>query len=158
MDVIQINSGEYIGMRILTIRSIPHISTLSDNNRQQKHIEHYAQDMANLLNEVYQQYKELFKQSGQNTDIALELSSMGIRVDENSLPRQLKLAGCEERAELPYHKAILEKNLPYTIGGGIGQSRIFMFFLQRAHIAEVQSSVWPKEVYDELSNHHVNIF
>lgn len=91
-------------------------------------------------------------------DIALELSSMGIRVDENSLPRQLKLAGCEERAELPYHKAILEKNLPYTIGGGIGQSRIFMFFLQRAHIAEVQSSVWPKEVYDELSNHHVNIF
>ncbi|MBQ9236769.1 MAG: ATP-binding protein [Prevotella sp.] len=74
MDVIQINSGEYIGMRILTIRSIPHISTLSDNNRQQKHIEHYAQDMANLLNEVYQQYKELFKQSGQNTDIALELS------------------------------------------------------------------------------------
>ena len=74
MDVIQINSGEYIGMRVLAIRSIPHISILSENNTQQEHIEHYAQDMANLLNEVYQQYKELFKQSGQNTDIALELS------------------------------------------------------------------------------------
>ena len=74
MDVIQINSGEYIGMRVLAIRSIPHISILSENNTQQEHIEHYAQDMANLLNEVYQQYKELFKQSGQNTDIALEVS------------------------------------------------------------------------------------
>ena len=71
MDVIQINSGEYIGMRVLAIRSIPHISILSENNTQQEHIEHYAQDMANLLNEVYQQYKELFKQSGQNTDIGL---------------------------------------------------------------------------------------
>lgn len=74
MDVIQINSGEYIGMRVLAIRSIPHISILSENNTQQEHIEHYAQDMANLLNEVYQQYKELFKLPGQNTDIALEVS------------------------------------------------------------------------------------
>lgn len=74
MDVIQINSGEYIGMRILAIKSIPHISILSENYTPQEHIEHYAQDMANLLNEVYQQYKELFKQPGQNTDIALEVS------------------------------------------------------------------------------------
>lgn len=79
-------------------------------------------------------------------DIALELSSMGIRVDETSLASQLKLAGCEERAELPFQKAILNKELPYTVGGGIGQSRICMFFLRKAHIGEVQSSIWPEEV------------
>lgn len=79
-------------------------------------------------------------------DIALELSSMGIRVDEVSLKEQLKVAGCEERAELPFQKAILNRQLPYTVGGGIGQSRICMFFLHKAHIGEVQSSVWPEEV------------
>ena len=78
-------------------------------------------------------------------DIALELSSMGIRVDEKSLKEQLKKAGCEERAELPFQKAILEGNLPYTIGGGIGQSRICMFFLRKAHIGEVQCSLWPDD-------------
>lgn len=75
-------------------------------------------------------------------DMALELSSMGIRVDEISLKEQLKKAKCNERAKLPFHKAIFEKKLPYTVGGGIGQSRICMFFLRRAHIGEVQSSVW----------------
>ncbi len=75
-------------------------------------------------------------------DMALELSSMGIRVDEDSLASQLKKAKCTGRAKLPFHKAILEGRLPYTIGGGIGQSRICMFFLRRAHIGEVQSSVW----------------
>lgn len=79
-------------------------------------------------------------------DIALELSSMGIRVDENSLRTQLQKAGCEDRASLPFQKAILDRELPYTIGGGIGQSRICMFFLRKAHIGEVQSSLWPKEV------------
>ena len=79
-------------------------------------------------------------------DMALELSSMGIRVDEESLARQLEISGCQERAELAYHKAVLNKELPYTIGGGIGQSRICMFFLQRAHIGEVQSSIWPDDV------------
>ena len=79
-------------------------------------------------------------------DIALELSSMGIRVDEKSLAEQLKKAGCEDRAELPFQKAILNKELPYTIGGGIGQSRICMFFLRKAHIGEVQSSLWPEEM------------
>ena len=79
-------------------------------------------------------------------DIALELSSMGIRVDENSLAEQLKLANCEDRAELPFQKAILNRELPYTVGGGIGQSRICMFFLHKAHIAEVQASIWPDEV------------
>ncbi|MBP3593720.1 MAG: aspartate--ammonia ligase [Lachnospiraceae bacterium] len=79
-------------------------------------------------------------------DIALELSSMGIRVDETSLAEQLKKANCEDRAELPFQKAILNRELPYTVGGGIGQSRICMFFLHKAHIAEVQASIWPDEV------------
>ena len=89
-------------------------------------------------------------------DIALELSSMGIRVDEESLARQLKLAGCEERAELPFQKALLAGELPYTVGGGIGQSRICMFFLRKAHIAEVQSSVWPEEARQYAAEHGVN--
>ena len=75
-------------------------------------------------------------------DMGFEISSMGIRVDEDSLKEQLKKAKCQERAKLPFHKAILEKNMPYTVGGGIGQSRICMFFLRRAHIGEVQSSIW----------------
>jgi len=79
-------------------------------------------------------------------DIALELSSMGIRVDEDALLRQLDIAGCPERASLPFQKAILEKELPYTIGGGIGQSRICMFYLRKAHIGEVQASLWPEDV------------
>ena len=79
-------------------------------------------------------------------DIALELSSMGIRVDEDSLLKQLKIAGCEERKELDFHKAILNKELPYTIGGGIGQSRLCMFFLRKAHIGEVHCSVWPEDI------------
>lgn len=79
-------------------------------------------------------------------DMGLELSSMGIRVDEESLARQLKLAGCEERAGLPFQKALLNKELPYTVGGGIGQSRICMYYLRKAHIGEVQSSIWPEDV------------
>ena len=71
---------------------------------------------------------------------------MGIRVDEDALLRQLELAGCPERAGLPFQKAILEKELPYTIGGGIGQSRICMFYLRKAHIGEVQASLWPADV------------
>lgn len=82
-------------------------------------------------------------------DISLELSSMGIRVDEDSLKEQLMISGCMNRAELPFQKALLNKELPYTIGGGIGQSRICMFYLRKAHIGEVQSSVWPDEVIKE---------
>ena len=78
-------------------------------------------------------------------DIALELSSMGIRVDEQSLKEQLDKAGCPERAELPFQKALLNHELPYTIGGGIGQSRICMFFLRKAHLGEVQASIWKEE-------------
>ncbi|MCH5257570.1 MAG: aspartate--ammonia ligase [Lachnospiraceae bacterium] len=79
-------------------------------------------------------------------DISLELSSMGIRVDKDSLLSQLDKAGCPERAKLPFQKAILNDELPLTIGGGIGQSRICMFFLRKAHIGEVQSSLWPADV------------
>ena len=82
------------------------------------------------------------------TDIALELSSMGIRVDEDSMVSQLKKAGCEDRMDLPFQKAVIEKKLPYTIGGGIGQSRICMFFLRKAHIGEVQVSIWPQDEVD----------
>ena len=73
---------------------------------------------------------------------AFEISSMGIRVDAESLRRQLKLAGCEERAELPFHKMLLDDELPLTIGGGIGQSRLCMLMMGTAHIGEVQSSIW----------------
>lgn len=80
-------------------------------------------------------------------DIALELSSMGIRVDKAALLSQLDKSGCTERKELPFQKSIINEELPYTIGGGIGQSRICMFFLRKAHIGEVQSSLWPEETY-----------
>ncbi len=79
-------------------------------------------------------------------DISLELSSMGIRVDRDAMLSQLDKAGCPERAELPFQKAIINDELPLTIGGGIGQSRICMFFLRKAHIGEVQSSLWPEDV------------
>ncbi len=78
-------------------------------------------------------------------DCAFEVSSMGIRVDEDALKLQLKEAGCEERAELDFQKALLAGGLPYTVGGGIGQSRICMYFLRKAHIGEVQSSIWKTE-------------
>ena len=78
-------------------------------------------------------------------DCAFELSSMGIRVNSESLRRQLVLAGCEDRMELPFHKALLSGDLPQTIGGGIGQSRLCMMMLEKAHIGEVQSSIWDAE-------------
>lgn len=90
-------------------------------------------------------------------DIALELSSMGIRVDEEALKKQLEETGCPERAELPFQKAILEKKLPYTIGGGIGQSRICMFFLRKCHIGEVQVSFWPDEDVAYANDHGVTL-
>ena len=75
-------------------------------------------------------------------DRQLEISSMGIRVDAEALDRQLKLAGCDDRRELPFHKMLLNNELPLTIGGGIGQSRLCMLMLGRAHIGEVQASIW----------------
>ena len=79
-------------------------------------------------------------------DRAVELSSMGIRVSPESLARQLELAGCPERAQLEFHRALLAGELPYTIGGGIGQSRVCMVLLEKAHVGEVQVSVWPQEM------------
>ena len=76
---------------------------------------------------------------------AFEISSMGIRVDEESLAQQLKLAGCEERAELPFHKMLLNGELPLTMGGGIGQSRLCMLMIGTCHIGEVQASLWDEE-------------
>ncbi len=82
-------------------------------------------------------------------DIALELSSMGVRVDKDALLSQLAKAGCPERAELPFQKSIINEEVPFTIGGGIGQSRICMFFLRKAHIGEVQCSLWPDDFMQE---------
>ena len=90
-------------------------------------------------------------------DIGLELSSMGIRVDKKALLSQLKKAGCEERKDLPFQKAIINEELPYTIGGGIGQSRICMFFLRKAHIGEVQSSLWPEDMIAQCEENGIQL-
>lgn len=90
-------------------------------------------------------------------DIALELSSMGIRVDKDALLSQLEKAKCPERANLPFQKAIINEELPFTIGGGIGQSRICMFFLRKAHIGEVQCSMWPEEVIAATKEHGISL-
>ena len=90
-------------------------------------------------------------------DIAFELSSMGIRVDEDSLVSQLDVRGCPERKDLPFHKALLNGELPYSIGGGIGQSRICMYFLHKAHIGEVQASVWPKGMIEECKANGIEL-
>jgi aspartate--ammonia ligase len=86
-----------------------------------------------------------------------EISSMGIRVDEKSLDAQLKKAGCEHRRELPFHKALLEGEFPLTMGGGIGQSRLCMLLLQKAHIGEVQVSVWDEGTLSGCSNAGIKI-
>lgn len=89
-------------------------------------------------------------------DIAFEITSMGIRVDSDAMERQLKLAGAEDRKNLSFQSAVLNGELPLSIGGGIGQSRLCMFFLRKAHIGEVQVSVWPKEMDEECRK--ANIF
>lgn len=91
----------------------------------------------------------------ENLQCALEISSMGIRVDEKALDEQLKKAGCEERRNLTYHKMLLNGELPYTIGGGIGQSRLCMLLLDRAHVGEVQASIWPKEMKEECRKNKI---
>ncbi|WP_423363337.1 aspartate--ammonia ligase [Mycoplasma sp. P36-A1] len=90
-------------------------------------------------------------------DSVLELSSMGIRVSEESLVEQLIKADAQERLELPFHKELLAKELPYTVGGGIGQSRLCMFFLEKIHIGEVQSSVWPEEMIIECKESGIEL-
>ncbi len=86
---------------------------------------------------------------------SFEISSMGIRVDEEAMDRQLKLAGADDRRELDFHKKILNKELPYTIGGGIGQSRLCMYFLRKAHIGEVQAAIWPEDMIEECAKNDI---
>lgn len=88
---------------------------------------------------------------------SIEVSSMGIRVDEDTLIKQLKISQKEERASLEYHQAILNHKLPYTIGGGIGQSRICMFFLKKVHIGEVQVSVWNDQILEDCKKANITL-
>ena len=89
--------------------------------------------------------------------IAFELSSMGIRVNKDSLLKQLKAKKEEYKLEMPYHQSILKEELPLSIGGGIGQSRLCMFLLKKVHIGEVQSSYWPEEDIKEFKKYNVNL-
>lgn len=90
-------------------------------------------------------------------ECALELSSMGIRVDEKALLHQLEVAGCKDRKAFPFHSSLLKGELPYTVGGGIGQSRICMYFLRKAHIGEVQSSMWPESMLSECEEQNIKL-
>ncbi|MEG1973044.1 MAG: aspartate--ammonia ligase, partial [Oscillospiraceae bacterium] len=88
---------------------------------------------------------------------ALELSSMGVRVNALTMSQQLTKSGCTDRAELPFHKDVLSGKLPLTMGGGIGQSRLCMYLLEKAHIGEVQASIWPTEVWDECEHKGIHL-
>ncbi len=88
---------------------------------------------------------------------AFELSSMGIRVDKETMIRQLDLCGCPERKSLAFHKMLLDGKLPQSIGGGIGQSRLCMYFLKKAHIGEVQASIWPEEMIEQCKANNIFI-
>ena len=85
----------------------------------------------------------------------LEISSMGIRVDKEALLRQLAIAGVSERKDLLFHKKLLKDELPMSIGGGIGQSRLCMYLLRKAHIGEVQASLWPEEMIQQCAEHNI---
>ena len=85
----------------------------------------------------------------------LELSSMGIRVDAEAMDRQLTISGKDDRRELSFHQSVLNNELPLTIGGGIGQSRLCMYFLKKAHIGEVQVGVWPEDMIDECAKNNI---
>ena len=86
---------------------------------------------------------------------AFEISSMGIRVDAESMVRQLEIDGKQDRMALPFHQGVINNTLPLTVGGGIGQSRLCMFFLKKAHIGEVQVSVWPEDMLEECAANNI---
>ncbi|KRK36502.1 aspartate--ammonia ligase [Levilactobacillus parabrevis] len=88
---------------------------------------------------------------------AIEISSMGVRVDAASMQKQLKIAHAEDRLSLPYHKMIMNGELPYTIGGGIGQSRLCMLLLGKAHVGEVQTSIWPQAMIDQCEAANIHL-
>ena len=90
-------------------------------------------------------------------EIAFEISSMGIRVDKEALIRQLAIEGKEERKELYFHKRLIEGSLPLSVGGGIGQSRLCMFFLRKAHIGEIQASIWPEDMREECAKLDIHL-
>ena len=90
-------------------------------------------------------------------DCAYELSSMGIRVDPAAMLRQLEIRGAMQRKELLFHRRLLNNELPLSIGGGIGQSRLCMFYLRKAHIGEIQSSLWPKEMVEQCEAHNITL-
>lgn len=90
-------------------------------------------------------------------DQAIEISSMGVRVDAKSMAEQLKITDEEQRLELPYHKMIMSEELPFTIGGGIGQSRLCMLLLGKVHVGEVQASVWPDEYIKDCAKYNIHI-
>ena len=91
-------------------------------------------------------------------DCAIEISSMGIRVNPETLEKQLKETGSENRKNLYFHQKLLNKELPQTIGGGIGQSRLCMFFLRKAHIGEIQASIWPEDMREKAKANGMNLF
>jgi aspartate--ammonia ligase len=88
-------------------------------------------------------------------EMAFELSSMGIRVDKTALLKQLELEGKNERKDMYFHKRLIEGTLPLSIGGGIGQSRLCMFLLRKAHIGEIQSSIWPAQMYKDCEKQNI---
>ncbi|AKP65317.1 aspartate--ammonia ligase [Levilactobacillus koreensis] len=88
---------------------------------------------------------------------SMEISSMGIRVDADSMLKQLKIAHAEDRLSLPYHKMIMNEDLPFTIGGGIGQSRLCMLLLGKAHVGEVQAALWPQEMIDKCEAGNIHL-
>lgn len=90
-------------------------------------------------------------------ETAIELSSMGIRVDHLALTKQLEVTNCQDRANLEFHSMVLDEKLPFTVGGGIGQSRICMYFLRKAHIGEVQASVWPNEMIEKCDKKGIQL-
>lgn len=90
-------------------------------------------------------------------ECAFELSSMGIRVDRIALMKQLELTGNTDRVNFEFHRSLIEERLPFSIGGGIGQSRLCMFLLQKAHVGEVQASIWPEDQIDECARHNIHL-
>ena len=87
--------------------------------------------------------------------IPFEVSSMGIRVDKKALLKQLEIEGKQERLNLYFHKRLVDGTLPLSIGGGIGQSRLCMFFLRKAHIGEIQASIWPVQMYKDCLDKNI---
>jgi aspartate--ammonia ligase len=87
--------------------------------------------------------------------MAFELSSMGIRVDKEALLRQLQIRGCPERVKLFWHQQLLQDQMPLSVGGGIGQSRLCMYFLRKAHVGEIQASLWPESMIADCRSHSI---